>query len=475
METVAGTHDDSFRDSISTIDKEGKRAWIYAQKPKGKLYNARTFLSIFYLATFFGLPFIQIHGEPLFLFNVLERKFILFNVVFWPQDFFLFGLGMLIFIIFVALFTVVFGRVFCGWACPQTIFMEMVFRRIEYWIEGDASHQKMLNKLPWTREKILKKTAKGVVFFLVSFVIANTFLAYIIGIKEVSEFYTEPLSMHAGGFVSLFIFSGIFYGVYAHFREQVCLVVCPYGRMQGVLLDKNSVVVAYDYLRGEPKGKFKKNESRAIGDCIDCSQCVKVCPTGIDIRNGTQLECVNCTACIDACDHMMENIGLPKGLIRYDSENGIAEGKKLKITPRIIAYSAVLFVLIGLESFLLVSRTDLDTTVIRARGMLYQEQPENKISNLYNIKLVNKTREDMPVRLELESHKGEIRMVGQDVFAKKEDLVSGTFFIVLDKRDVKTRKTEVVIGVYSGDKKVKTIKTSFLGPVNRQSNIKTNN
>jgi cytochrome c oxidase accessory protein FixG len=283
--------DESFRDSIATITKEGKRNWIYAQKPKGKFYNARSILSIFYLAVFFSLPFIRVHGNPFFLFNVLERKFIFFGVIFWPQDFFIFGIGMLTFILFVVLFTVVYGRVFCGWACPQTIFMEMVFRKIEYWIEGDANHQRTLNKAPYTSQKIIKKGFKHIVFFAIAFIIANTFLAYIIGTDELFEMMREPLAEHVGGFISLLVFTGAFYGVYAFFREQVCLIVCPYGRLQGVMLDKNSILVAYDYLRGEPRAKFKKNEERTKGDCIDCHQCVNVCPTGIDIRHGTQLEC----------------------------------------------------------------------------------------------------------------------------------------------------------------------------------------
>ncbi|MCX6295888.1 MAG: cytochrome c oxidase accessory protein CcoG, partial [Bacteroidetes bacterium] len=368
---------ESFRDSIATINKDGDRAWIYAQKPKGKLYNLRSLLSVVYLIVFFSLPFIKVSGEPLFLANIQERKFILFGAIFWPQDLFLFVLGMLTFILFIILFTVVFGRIFCGWACPQTVFMEMVFRKIEYWIEGDASHQKILNKKNWDAEKIIKKSSKLSVFYLVSFLITNTFLAYIISMDQVLDLYKQGLYQNLGTFISLVIFTFIFFLVYLRFREQVCIVVCPYGRLQGVLLDRNSIIVAYDYIRGETRGKFKKNETRTIGDCIDCEQCVKVCPTGIDIRNGTQLECINCTACSDACDHMMGSVGLPKGLIRFDSENGIANNQKLKITSRMMAYSAVLVLLLGILVTLLVSRTDVETTIMRTPGMLYQEQPNN--------------------------------------------------------------------------------------------------
>lgn len=461
----SGPDQQSFRDTIATVDEQGKRKWIYPTKPKGKLYDLRKYLSYGYLIIFFGLPFIKVNGDPFFLFDVTQGKFILFGMIFWPQDFFIFGLGMLIFIVFIALFTVIFGRVFCGWACPQTIFMEMLFRRIEYWIIGDANHQRALKKMPWNREKISKNTLKHILFFALSFLIANTFLSYVIGLDEVMKLATEPLTRHLGGFISLLIFTTVFFFIYSWFREQVCIIMCPYGRMQGVLLDKDSIVVAYDYLRGEPRHKFTKDSNILKGDCIDCGLCVKVCPTGIDIRNGTQLECVNCTACIDACDHIMESVKRPLGLIRFDSEKGIAEKKKLTITNRMKAYSAVLLILIGVEVALLVTRSDYDATVLRAKGMLYQERPNEQVSNLYTIKLVNKTRNSFPVELRLENMPGQIEVLGKALATKKEDVSSGQFFIYLDKKDIKTRKTKLQIGIYSNNKRIKLIRTSFLGPV----------
>ncbi len=462
---MSGVQDANFRDKVATVDKQGKRLWVFPKKPKGWFYNARTLLSVFYLIVFFSLPMIKVNGHPLFMLNVIDRKFILFGQIFWPQDFFLFGLGMIVFVVFIALFTVVFGRVFCGWMCPQTIFMEMVFRKIEYLIEGTAKEQQMLSRQKWNTDKIFKKTLKWVAFWAVSFVIANTFLAYLIGIDELRNIISEPISQNIGGFIAILIFTTIFFFVYSWFREQVGTVVCPYGRMQGVLLDKDSIIVTYDHVRGEPRGKFKKKEERTIGDCIDCHQCVDVCPTGIDIRNGTQLECVNCTACIDACNHMMDAVGLERGLIRYASESNVSEKKPTRFTWRMKAYSAVMVVLLGVLVFLLASRTDVDLTLYRTSGQLFQEMPDGRLNNLYNYKFVNKTFKDKKVVLKPENFDGEIKyLTTTEMVLPKEEAVSGNLFIYIDKNDIKEHNTQIRIGVYEDGEKIKTIKTNFLGP-----------
>ena len=261
MSHVADIKEDteSFRDELATVDKSGKRKWIYPKKPKGRFYNYRKIVSYLLLVILFGLPWVKFEGQPFFLLNVLERKFILFGVYFSPQDFYLFVIAMLISIVFIALFTVVFGRLFCGWVCPQTIFMEMVYRRIEYFIEGDYNAQKRLDKEPWTYGKISKKLLKQAIFFGIAVFISNTFLAYIIGIDEVIKIATEPIDKNVEGFISMIIFSFVFYGVFASLREQVCTTICPYGRLQGVLLDDSSLAVYYDFKRGEPRGKIRKN------------------------------------------------------------------------------------------------------------------------------------------------------------------------------------------------------------------------
>ncbi len=458
-----------FRDRIATVDESGKRVWISPKKPSGRYYNTRTVVSFILLIFLFGAPLIKINGQPMILLNVIERKFILFGLAFWPQDFHLFALAVLTFVVFIILFTVVFGRVWCGWACPQTIFMEMVFRKIEYWLEGDSHKQRALDKAPWTRKKIFKKTTKHIIFYALSFLIGNTFLAYIIGVDELYKIVTDPPNQHVAGLTAMIIFSFLFYGVFSWFREQACVIVCPYGRLQGVLLDQNSIVVSYDFKRGEPRGKYKKSQPRNnFGDCIACGLCVQVCPTGIDIKNGTQLECVNCTACMDACDEVMDKINKPRGLIRYSSHRGILEGIKLKITPRIIGYSAVLTVLLALFVFLLANRVPVEASILRTPGVLYQEVEGNKIQNMYNVKIINKSFENRNVSFQLKEPPGDIKMVSGQTLALPEDgLAESVLLVKIPKAEIQSTNTIILIEMLSDGKMLEEIETSFLGPAGK--------
>ena len=460
----------SFRDKLTTIDEKGKRVWVYAKKPRGKLTRYRIITAILLLAIFFAGPFIKIKGEPVLLMNFMERKFIVLGVQFWPQDFHLFFLAMIFLMVFIILFTVVYGRVFCGWACPQTIFMEMIYRRIEWLIEGTPRDQKQLEEQPWNVEKIWKKTLKHGIFYLIAFIISNFFLAYIIGIEQLKEIITGNPFHHLAGLAGMIVFASVFYFVFAWFREQVCSMVCPYGRLQGVLLDRNSIVVAYDYKRGEPRGTFFKGENRAAagkGDCINCTQCVLVCPTGIDIRNGTQLECINCTACIDACNSMMKAVNHAPGLIRYASERSIAEGRKIRFNSRAIAYSVVLGILLGGIIYSLAARKAVEVTILRASGTLYQEQPDDRISNLYIIKLVNKTSSDMPVSIRLLSSEGEVKVIGDKILAKARSVSESVFFIYFDRSQVLKEKIPVELGIYSADQEIRKVHSVFNGPITR--------
>lgn len=463
---------DNFRDTIATINEEGKRAWIFPKKPSGKLYEYRKYVSYFLLVFLFAAPFVKVNGNQFLMFNVLERRFNVFGFPFWPQDFYLFVISMLIGVVFVALFTVAFGRIFCGWMCPQTIFMEMVFRRIEYWIDGDRGAQIKLDRQEWNAEKIRKRVIKWIAFFMISFLIANVFLAYLIGSDRLIRYVYEGPLAHVSTMVSLLIFTAVFYFVFAWFREQVCIIACPYGRMQSVLLDNKSIVVAYDHKRGEAENgrkKWRKDEDREVlghGDCIDCFQCVNVCPTGIDIRNGTQLECVNCTACIDECDTIMEKVKLPKGLIRYASEDEIVKKEKFKFTPRLKGYTAVLVILTGILIGMLFLRTDLEANILRLPGQLYEHKEGNIISNVYTYKLVNKTSKDInDIHFTLVSHKGTIKLVREGDFSvKAQQLSEGTLFIEINNAAIKSDKEKLKIEVYSGDTLIETTTTAFLAP-----------
>jgi cytochrome c oxidase accessory protein FixG len=468
---------EEFRDTIGTVDEKGKRVWIYPKKPSGRYHKWRIAVTVILLSLLFAGPFLKIGGQPLLLLNVFQRKFVIFGQAFWPQDFFLLAIVLLAFFVFIILFTVVFGRVWCGWMCPQTLFMEMVFRKIEYLIEGDAPAQRRLAREPWSLKKAGKKTLKHFIFILISILIAHTVIAYLVGVDETVSIVSNPPTQHMAGFIGLVVFTAIFYGVYAKFREQACIAVCPYGRLQGVLLTKESIVVAYDWLRGEPRGHLKKNKDAAekTGDCIDCNLCVHVCPTGIDIRNGTQLECVNCTACIDACDDVMIKIGKPKGLIRFASYNSIKDGIQKIITGRVIGYSLILVALIGVLGFALVTRSDVETTMLKVPGTLYQRD-NGFITNLYNVEFVNKTFNEIKLEMKVQSPDGAalVNVSGKAVVIPAEGMVKGVYFIRIPENEVKNARTVVRLGVYEDGKLTETVKVKFIGPVSKASDAKRN-
>jgi cytochrome c oxidase accessory protein FixG len=464
-------YDEEYRNSIATVDEKGKRIWVYAKKPSGHFHNLRIIVSIVLLAILFGLPFIKVNGDPLMLIDVFERKFIIMGIHLWPQDFHIVALSMISLVVFVVLFTVVFGRVWCGWACPQTIFMEMVFRKIEYWIEGDANKQRKLNEAPWDSDKIFKKGAKHFLFILISLLISHTFLSYIIGIEKLQAIVSESPGENLLVFIALMVFTGIFYMVFAFLREQICIAVCPYGRLQGVFLGNNSIAVMYDWLRGEPRGRLKKGQVQDDkGDCIDCKMCVYACPTGIDIRNGTQLECVNCTACIDACDQVMDKIEKPRGLIRYASYSSIKEGKEKIFTSRVLGYSVVLSLLVSVVAFMLFTRSDVEATILKVPGQLYQEQPNERISNLYNIQFINKTNRQIPLEMKVKDYAdATIKRVGDEILTLEPGArIDAVFFIEMARKDISQMKTTIEVQLIADGEVIDEISTNFVGPVTKK-------
>lgn len=459
---------ESYRDSIRSITEDGKRNWVYAKKPSGRFTRAREVLAAFLLVLFFSGPFLTVNGHPVLLLNIVERKFYLFGMAFWPADFHLLALGGLSLLLFLVLFTAAYGRIWCGWACPQTIFLEMVFRRIEYWIEGDRPAQIRLDRQPWNTDKIIRKGVKHAVFLSLSFLIANLFLAYVIGKDELWAIVTAPISQHWVGFTAITVFSTVFYLVFARFREQVCHFACPYGRHQSVMVDEDSLSVSYDFKRGEPRANPKARVTglaKGAGSCIDCGECVRVCPMGIDIRDGIQLECVQCTACIDACDHVMDKIQEPRGLIRYASLHQITIGTKRFFTPRIAAYSAVLTVVLSLFLVFFAMRASTESLILRAPGVLYSTLADGRISNLYTITVLNKTFDTLPFEIRVTKPAGaELRPIGDFTTLRPQSIQEGRFLLIVPPSSLTPTTTRVEFVVKSGDQPIERIHSTFIGP-----------
>lgn len=464
---------ETFRDSVGTMDDTGKRRWVFPRKPKGRYTNYRTLVAYFLLALFFTMPFLKLNGNPFLLINVVERHFYIFGQPFYPQDFFILALGAITSIVFIILFTVVFGRIFCGWICPQTIFLEMVFRKIDYLIEGDRNKQMKLDRQEWNTEKIWKRTLKWSVFMIISLIITHWMFMYIVGYNEVFDMIKEGPFNNFSSFLVMIIFTAAFYFTFAWFREQVCTLVCPYGRLQGVLIDKQTINVYYDFKRGENRSKWRKGEDRKAngkGDCIDCNQCVVVCPTGIDIRDGQQLECVNCTACIDACDEVMVKTGLPPGLIRYATEDEIEKELPFTYTNRTKAYTVVLLLMVGFLGFLLYNRGDVEAKFIKPAGSSFFVR-DAKITNTYSYTFLNKRNKDAIITIKvLAPQHAEVTLSESNkIKIKKGEITKGTVNISFPESEIKLSKQNISIGIYDDKGELlDTFKTYFEGPFKLQ-------
>ncbi|PQA97439.1 cytochrome c oxidase accessory protein FixG [Chryseobacterium piscicola] len=466
---IPGSDGEAYRDSVGTMDDSGKRKWVFPRKPKGKFTNYRDYTSYILLALFFTIPFLKINNNPVLLINLLDRKFFILGQSFYLQDFFILALGAVISVIFVMIFTVVFGRIFCGWLCPQTIFMEMVFRKIEYLIEGDRNKQMKLDKQNWDYEKIKKRVLKWSVFFMISVIIAHFMFLYIVGYENLFRIMKEGPLEHSIHFTSMLSFSLVFYFVFAWLREQVCTLICPYGRLQGVLIDKQTINVYYDTKRGENRAKWRNGENRKAvskGDCIDCGQCVVVCPTGIDIRNGQQLECINCTACIDACDEVMTKVGLPTGLVRYATETEIETGKKTGITSRMLITTIFLGLLIGFLGYLLNDRGSMEAKFIKPAGSTFFFR-DGKIVNNFTYTFLNKTNEKKVVSIQVLYPKNAevISSSSSKIILKGDEILKGSISISFPEKDVEFSKKNITIAVINDKGEIlDTYETTFEGP-----------
>ncbi len=382
---------------LSTLNRDGSRRLIRPKLSAGRFYRRRLVTAWALIAVFTLMPILRMGGKPLMLLDIPRREFSFFGATFLPTDTFL--LMLLLFGIFVGIFllTALLGRVWCGWACPQTVYMEFVYRPLERWIEGGRARQLALDAGGPDARRILKLA----VFFAISALLANTFLAYFVGWDRLIAWMTGSPAQHPAAFAVMLGTTLLMFLDFAWFREQTCIVACPYGRFQSVLLDRRSLIVGYDAGRGEPRAPWRRGEQRAAGDCIDCRLCVSTCPTGIDIRDGLQMECIACTQCIDACDAVMDRVGLPRGLVRYTSQEQLASGPRRVLRPRVVVYSAILALAFGALAFSLGDQESADVTLLRGLGAPFQVLPGGEVSNQLRIKIANRSGGDRSYAFEV--------------------------------------------------------------------------
>ncbi len=470
-----------FRAELASIQPDGRRRWIFARKPRGRFTRWREVVSAILVSFLVSAPFVHVRGHQFLLLNIIDREFVLFGMPFWPNDFYLVAVLFLTGIVTFVVITASIGRIWCGWLCPQTVFMEMVFRRIEWAINGGPVEQAKRKHGPWNADRLWRTGLTIGVFFAISFVIANVFLSYVLSSNTLLRYiYDGPLA-HTELFAGLVFFTFVFFMVFYRFREQACLIACPYGRYMSALVDESTVAVTYDFVRGEQRAKWGKDdaqmqrkalsEGRAIehrqghGDCIDCHQCVTVCPTGIDIRNGIQLECVNCTACIDACDEVMNKVGLQPGLVRYTSLRSVeAGGKHPFLTRRVIAYSIVWVLLMSVVGTLFAIRKDLDVVVLRQEGTTWVTSTDG-VANFYRLQLINKTGLPMPYHIVITSPPGyELKMLGMPSQIASMQILKGRFIITRTRQASVSSHQAVVLKVVYADGQQQQVETSFLAP-----------
>jgi len=399
---------------LSTLNDDGSRRWLRPRLSPGRFLTRRRGLAYFLILVFTAIPYIQLNGKPLILLDLVARRFTLFGRTFLPTDTLLLALLLVGVFVLIFLLTAFFGRVWCGWACPQTVYMEFVFRPLERLFGGAPGRAKK----GWLAGKAYSKPLRFFVSLVICVYLAHTFLAYFVGVENLRIWMTRSPLDHPIPFLVMLAVTGLMLLDFGFFREQVCIILCPYGRLQSALLDRNSLIVGYDKRRGEPRGHAKRpsgdvaltvlsgHDEARTGDCVDCGMCVTTCPTGIDIRDGLQMECINCTQCIDACDSVMTKLKRPRGLIRYSSQAEIANEKTRILRPRVIIYPAILLVIISAFFVVLSGIGSAHVTILRGVGRPFVELPGGEIGNPVKIKIINRSETHGDFRVELTGAEG---------------------------------------------------------------------
>lgn len=463
---------------LPTLNEDGTRRWIRPKPSHGKWWHRRRVVAYALMLVFFAVPHLRVFGKPLFLMNLPERQFTLLTYTFLPTDTLLFMLVMACGVFGIFLVTALFGRAWCGWACPQTIYLEFLFRPIGRWFDGGYTGSRNLDKEgSWFTPRRLAKYAT---FLVLSLFVAHTFLAYFVGTDHLYKWMTRSPADHPTSFLLVVLMTGVVWFNFTYFREQTCLIVCPYGRWQAALLDQQSLIVAYDVARGEPRELGTKHRSAGAGDCISCNACVQTCPTGIDIRNGLQMECVHCTQCVDACDDVMLRIGKPTGLIRYTSQAALAGRKRHWLRMRTILYPALMIGLGGTLIVTLAMKESADVTVLRGIGAPFTEEADGRIANQVRIRVTNRGATPAAYQLTLQSSDAQTPLADSVTMVAPENPLavdpgathSTSVFILLPRSAFVKGERFVTLHLTDGQKFQKEIQYRLLGPTLSQAGSK---
>ena len=468
---------ESPEDVLSTLSKEGKRRWLYPTPSKGKFYTQRLVVAWGLIALFVALPIIKIGGKPAVLLDIMHREFTFFGVTFYPTDSFVLLLFMVGVLLTVILATALLGRVWCGWGCPQTVYLEYVYRPIERLIEGPEHVRARRDQGPWSFDRLWRRSLRFGVYLVVSLALAHVFLAYFVGWADLSQWLTRSPLEHSGSFVVMAGTTALILFDFGYFREQMCTITCPYARMQSVLVDPDSMIVSYDPVRGEPRAKRGKKALAAEaagtipakGDCIDCAACVRTCPTGIDIRQGLQMECIACTQCIDACDSIMDNIGKPRGLIRYTSENSLAGQRTRKFRPRTVIYTLLLVAVWTAFGFTLASRNSYDINVGRVVGTTYDQLNDGTITNRLRFRVRNQTGQSQSYTVKItDPANAELRIVGtMPIELEKGEMKRTEAFVLVPANEISNGVRSLTLEFDFSDGTTREANFTLLGPSTR--------